>query len=161
MKYRKLSAALDGRNDVVKSLFKKSIGSRLDDFQPGELTPSMRAVLSTLLLVLVWTGCAHSKADKSTPPAAPPKIKSTPPQKPTVTALNALAGKVVLVNAGLRFVVVDFSVGRKPAPGQCLGIYRKEQKIGEVKISGQSRDVNFAADLVTGEVRVGDEIRED
>ena len=107
-----------------------------------------------------------AKPDKPKPPVAPPKVKppktnATPPQKPTVTALNALAGKVVLVNAGLRFVVVDFSVGRKPVPGQRLGIYRKEQKIGEVKISGQSRDVNFAADLVTGEVRVGDEIRED
>ena len=126
----------------------------------------MRVVLPTLLLVLVWSGCAHSKADKSTPPAAPTKvkpakIKSTPPQKPVFAAMNALAGKVVLVNVGLRFVVVDFSVGRKPTPGQHLGVYRKEQKIGEVKVSSQSRDVNFAADLVTGEVRVGDEIRED
>lgn len=126
----------------------------------------MRSVLITLLLALVWTGCAHSKTVKPAPPAPPPKvkavpIKATPPQKPTVTATNALAGKVVLVNATLRFVVVDFSVGRKPAPGQRLGVYRKEQKIGEVKISSQSRDVNFAADLVTGEVRVGDEVRED
>ena len=118
-----------------------------------------------LLLVFVWTGCAHSKTKKPVPPAVPKvkpvKVTATSPQKPIVTALNALAGKVVLVNATLRFVVVDFSVGRKPAPGQHLGVYRKEQKIGEVKISSQSRDVNFAADLVTGEVRVGDDIRED
>ena len=58
-------------------------------------------------------------------------------------------------------MVVDFSVGRKPAPGQHLGVYRKEQKIGEVKISSQARDVNFAADVLTGDARVGDDIRED
>ena len=126
----------------------------------------MRFDLFSLLLALVWTGCAHSKTGKSAPPAPPPKvkavkIKSTPVTKPTVTAMNALAGKVVLVNGALQFVVVDFSVGRKPAPGQRLGVYRKEQKVGEVKISSQSRDVNFAADLVTGEARVGDEVRED
>ena len=132
----------------------------------------MRFVLSTLLLALLGTACVRSKADPSAPVAAPAKvkpvkpvkavkIKSTPLQKPTVTAMNTLAGKVVLVNDALRFVVVDFSVGRKPAPGQHLSVYRKEQKIGEVKVSGQARDVNFAADLVAGEARLGDDVRED
>ena len=122
----------------------------------------MRFVLPTLLLALFGTGCAHSKPDQAAPPKVKAsKIKSTPDPKLTVTALNVVAGKVVLVNATLRFVVIDFSVGRKPAPGQRLGVYRKEQKIGEVKISGQSRDVNYAADFLTGEVRVGDDVRED
>ncbi len=135
----------------------------------------MRFVLSTLLLALLGTGCVRSKAGPSVPVAAPAqtkvvkpdqpakavKIKSTLPQKPTVTAMNTLAGKVVLVNDALRFVVVDFSVGRKPVPGQRLGVYRKEQKIGEVKISGQARDVNLAADLVAGEIKLGDDVRED
>ncbi len=126
----------------------------------------MRLVLFSISLALVGSGCSHAKTDKNSPPVAqrqpkPPKIKPTPPTKPTVTALNALAGKVVLVNGALQFVVVDFSVGRKPAHGQHLGVYRKEQKIGEVKISSQARDVNFAADVLTGEARVGDDIRED
>ena len=126
----------------------------------------MRLVLFSISLALVWSGCSHSKTDKTPPPVAvrkpkPPKIKPAPPTKPTVTATNTLAGKVVLVNEALRFVVVDFSVGRKPATGQRLGVYRKEQKVGEIIISGQSRDVNFAADLITGEAKMGDEIRED
>ena len=129
----------------------------------------MRFVLSTLLLALLGMGCAHSKTEKTekSGPAKPPakvkpaSVKPAPPSKPTITAMNTLAGKVVLVNDALRFVVVDFSVGRKPAPGQHLSVYRKEQKIGEVKVSGQARDVNFAADLVAGEARLGDDVRED
>lgn len=74
--------------------------------------------------------------------------------------VNPLAGKVVLVNEPLRYVVVDFALGRPPVADQRLNVYRKGQKVGEVRISSQSRNNNFAADVMAGEARVGDEVRE-
>ena len=74
--------------------------------------------------------------------------------------LSPSAGRVVLVNASLRYVVVDFGLGNPPSAGQRMNVYRQGQKVGEVKISSQSRTNNFAADITAGEARAGDEVRE-
>ncbi|MBI3192196.1 MAG: hypothetical protein HYZ36_05970, partial [Pedosphaera parvula] len=51
-------------------------------------------------------------------------------------------------------------LGRPPVVDQRVNLYRKGQKVGEVRISSQSRNNNFAADIMAGEARVGDEARE-
>jgi len=71
-----------------------------------------------------------------------------------------IAGKIVSVNPALRFVVMDFPVWLMPALDQRLHIYRGEQKIGEVKVTGPTVDTTVAGDLVAGEARPGDEVRE-
>ena len=77
-----------------------------------------------------------------------------------VTPDNSLTARVVSYNASGRFVVLGFPVGQMPKPDQSLYLYRDGMKVGEVKITGPQRENNIVADLVTGEVQVGDEVRD-
>lgn len=69
-------------------------------------------------------------------------------------------GTIVSVNPALRFVVMDFSVWQMPALEQRLHVYRGQQRVGEVKVTGPTVDSTVAGDLTAGEARPGDEVRE-
>ena len=84
---------------------------------------------------------------------------NTPP-KVTVVPDTALVGKVVSVNASLRFVVLNFPVGRMASVDSQFNLYRQGQKIGSVKITGPQQDDNIIADISDGEAQAGDEVRE-
>jgi hypothetical protein len=138
-----------------------------------------------LLSLLVIAGCAQPKTaanktadDKTTPGKTPgakfvqgeprtlqvePAPGSSDTNKPgmTVTPSAALTGKIMLVNANARYVVITYPVGRLPDAGQRLQVYRKSLKIGEVKITGPQKDLHTVADVLTGECQVGDEVKED
>jgi hypothetical protein len=73
---------------------------------------------------------------------------------------TALQGKVVSINASLRFVVLNFPVGRMAAVDQLMIVYRQGQKVGEIKVTGPQQDDNIIADVTTGDAQVGDEVRE-
>jgi hypothetical protein len=116
---------------------------------------------------------APSSARVETEPTAPPVEQLTPrpapaptptpkpqPSKVTVTPESGLQGKVVSVNANLRFVVLNFPVGRMAAVDQQFNVYRQGQKVGEIKITGPQQDDNIIADITTGEVQAGDEVRQ-
>ena len=77
-----------------------------------------------------------------------------------VTPETGLAGKVVKVNSGGRFVVLNFPVGHLPAIDQRLNVYRQGLKVGEVKISGPQLEDNVVGDLVSGNAEAGDEVRD-
>ncbi|HEY1169994.1 MAG TPA: hypothetical protein VGH19_01375 [Verrucomicrobiae bacterium] len=129
-----------------------------------------------LLAVVLSSGCASkSKQVEEKSPfmdrtsdvavsAAPPAEKSTRKNKddgkPEIAPANAIAGKVVMVNDALRYVVVDFGFGRLPQPEQRLGVYRAGNKVAEIKISSQPRNSNYAADIITGTIAIGDEVRQ-
>jgi len=68
---------------------------------------------------------------------------------------------VVVVNPLLRFLVLDFPVRKLPLVDQRLNIYHNGQKIGEVKVTGPTRDTTIAGDIIAGEANVGDEARDD
>jgi len=68
-------------------------------------------------------------------------------------------GKVVRTNQKLNFVVLDFGFNRLPRPGQKLSIVRLGQKIGQVRVSGPTWDTYTVADIVEGDIWVGDEAR--
>ena len=80
-------------------------------------------------------------------------------QAPVVTSETALVGKVALVNAAGRYVVLNFPLGKMAAAEQHLNLYRGGLKVGEVKVSGPQRGENIVADLVAGEAEMGDEAR--
>ncbi|HEX7858847.1 MAG TPA: hypothetical protein VF773_00830 [Verrucomicrobiae bacterium] len=80
--------------------------------------------------------------------------------KPAIRAANVVSGRVVGVRDTLRFVVVDFANGRMPQIDQRLNVYRLEQKVAELKVSGPYRGTTVAADITVGEVMVGDQARE-
>lgn len=126
----------------------------------------MRPVPVFLLAVLLAAGCAGPPATQDgTPPAkAKSKAKTSAAPKPGLPVIEPVAaftGKVVLVNAPLKYVVIEGVIGRLPPVDQSLNVYRDGQKVGVVVVSNQSRGANFAADITLGDARVGDTVRSD
>jgi hypothetical protein len=91
-----------------------------------------------------------------TTPAAPNAGK----QKLIVTPDQGFLGKVATVNDTARFVIVTFPAGHVPPIDQTLTVYRHGLKVGELKVTEPQRDEFTAADIVTGETAVGDEVRD-
>lgn len=114
--------------------------------------PAFASVLAFGILV---SGCIFHK--HKTPAAAPAPAAASV----IVTPDTSLAASVILCNPAGRFVVLNFPVGRMPAAGQAFFLYRTGLKQGEVRISGP-RDDNghIVADIITGDARVGDEVRD-
>jgi hypothetical protein len=100
---------------------------------------------------------APAKAAVKRPVSASAKSEQS---KVTIVPETGLQGKIVSVNASLRFVVLNFPVGRMAAVEQQMAVYRQGQKIGEIKVTGPQQDDNIIADVTTGEAEVGDEVRE-
>ena len=123
----------------------------------------MRMLLSlaALLGVMTLAGCSWFR-HASAPPSA--MVTTNAPaaadQKFIVTQSEGLGGKVAMVNADLRFVVLTFPVGQIPTIDQHLTVYRNGVKVGEVKVTGPQRNENTVADVVAGEAVKGDEVRD-
>jgi hypothetical protein len=136
-------------------------------------TALVRQALASLCFCVMLCGCTATppggtlsgSPDRVSPrPAFPAPASSEPervaPAEPGVRMDRRVLGRIVSVNPALRFVVMDFPVWRMPALEQRLHVYRNEQKIGEVKVTGPTVDTTVAGDLVAGEARLGDEVRE-
>jgi hypothetical protein len=115
----------------------------------------MRLIIPLLLIafVVAFSGCANDRGKSSPPPAAPAA-------KPVVRASDALAGRVVSSNPVARFAVLNFPVTHVPAINQTFYAYRDGLKVGELKITGPQKDDNIVADVVNGEAKAGDEVRD-
>ncbi len=117
----------------------------------------MPKLIGILCCALLLAGCA------SRPSPAP---KSEPPKpaanKPVITPDFRPVGKVARVNLDGRFVILSFSPGHVPKPEERLHVYRNGLKVAEVKVDAKwQTDDNAAADIVEGDVQVGDEARQD
>jgi hypothetical protein len=104
---------------------------------------------------------------KPTPPpvvkTAPPpatKAKAPPAEAPIVTPDNSQTGKVVKFNEAARIVVLEFPLTNLPGPERHLFIYRNNLKVGEVKTSRWQNREYVVADLVSGEAKEGDVVRD-
>lgn len=125
----------------------------------------MRTSVSVLLSALLFCfGCGHKQPNYSSAgfagrePSGARTNRSSPGL--IVTPDLELKGKVVRVNPGGRFIVLNFPVGRLPWMEQRLSVYRLGLKVGEVKVTGPQMDDNIVADVVGGDAAVGDEVRE-
>jgi hypothetical protein len=124
----------------------------------------MRLLSLLLPAGLLLAGCAGPPAaqDGSAPGKAKAKSPAPPkPGAPVIEPVAAFTGKIVLVNAPLKYVVIEGVIGRLPPVDQSLNVYRDGQKVGVVVVSNQSRGANFAADISVGDARVGDTVRSD
>jgi len=109
----------------------------------------MKKILNIISFAIL-TGCTT----QSTPTAKP-----TAAGQPPVMQFIATGAKITHVDAKLGFVVLDYRSQTMPAVGERLSVYRTGQRIGEVQITDPVR-VSFAtADILKGEIRVGDEAR--
>jgi hypothetical protein len=137
-----------------------------------------------LLVGVLFAGCARkepstafstvpgpSRANVTLPPpqvVSPalrtnaPSAKATTPQPkpPIVTPDTSLTGKVVKFNETARIVVLEFSILNMPAAGRQLFIYRNDLKVGEVKTTTWQKQEHIVADLINGEAREGDVVRD-
>ncbi len=91
---------------------------------------------------------------------APSPSLAPSPGATIVTPANTRVGRVALVNGSARYVVVTYPFGELPIRDATLNVFRNGLKVAEVKVTGLSRDINAAADIVAGECQVGDEVRE-
>lgn len=107
-----------------------------------------------LMIAVAAAGCSFFKKSKGTarPAATAPK--------PIVTPDFSLSAKVISVNTVGRFVILNFPPGRLPQMEQTLFLYRAGLKVAEVKITGPQQDSDIVADLVTGDAKVGDIVRD-
>ena len=125
----------------------------------------MRVFCIVMLAAWLESGCSTAGSGGPASSARTPSrsASSSGPTSPEVGGRldDRVQGKVIQLNPTLRFVVMDFPLRRMPALEQRLNVYRDGQKVGEVKVSGPARDTTIAGDVMVGEARVGDEVRED
>ena len=72
---------------------------------------------------------------------------------------GAAPARITSINQTYRFAVVDFSSRAMPAIGTRLNVYRGEQRIGAIQLTEPVRARFATADILEGELRVGDEAR--
>lgn len=124
------------------------------------------ALLLTMMMVVAGCASKQPASVKSTSPkpeTAKPVVAEPTSEGETkliVTPENLLVGKVATFNTAGRFVVLDFPIGKMPVLDQVMFIYRQGLKVGELRITGPERDHNTVADLISGEARKGDEVRD-
>jgi hypothetical protein len=125
--------------------------------------PFMRLIRLMMLSLLFWTGCQHSSSttDAARLEGKTPGMGREAPVNPTITAITPVSGNVVYVNPISRYIVLDFYSSVLPQTDQRFNVYRRDLKVGEIKISRESRNHLIAADIMAGEVEVGDVARPD
>ena len=111
-------------------------------------------LFSLLTVAIFANGCIWESRHATAP--APARAGS----KFIVTPDLSLAAKVVLVNAESRFVILNFPPDTMPKPQQTLFLYRAGLKVAEVRANDRQAGENIVADIVTGEARVGDAVRD-
>lgn len=134
----------------------------------------VRRLLAQVLLVLWVTACSPSANSPSTgaSQATPSAARTTPadsptnrvgaaPRFPVINPVTPVQGRVTFVNQRLKFVIVDFTFHQLPRLDQRLGVYRRDVRVGEVKISGPADGPAIIADVMSGEAGIGDLVREE
>ena len=108
-------------------------------------------IVATAGFCLLVAGCQNL-------PPLPEPVPTPPPVPPErlVQPLDAELGRVLSVNARLRFVVLDYSLSPLPATGTRLDLVRAGAVIGELKVTGPVRNNSVVADIVNGEPQAGD-----
>ena len=67
-----------------------------------------------------------------------------------------LRGKIVSVNRNGQFVVVDFNVSTVPPLTVRMNVYRDNDRVGVIHLTGPRDDNLVVGDIVSGDVAVGD-----
>lgn len=96
---------------------------------------------------------------KSKQPTAQVQPQTAQPRT-SARPVDAVRGRVASVREDLRFVIADFAGGKMPALDQNLFVYRLDQKVAEIRVSGPFRGTTVAADIVQGDAKPGDLVRD-
>jgi len=93
----------------------------------------------------------------ATRPVKPPATKAAKTTADSPVAVTP--AKVLMVNSEFRFVVLDFDGRLVPKLGTQLTVRREGKTVGAVRVTGPVSGLSAVADIVEGELRVGDEAR--
>ena len=116
-------------------------------------------ILEVVLLGTILSGCVSKKISQEIAPAGNPVGEDR--NRNTPELVHPVIGKVKHVNTALRFVVLEFSVARMPVLDQRLNVYRGQERVGRVKVTGPFLETSVAADIVFGQAEAGDQVRAD
>jgi hypothetical protein len=111
--------------------------------------------------MLASSGCSHPGHNAVAPVGAPATgvTESSPGGKKLgVTLQTGLEGKVSNVDPAARYVILSFPVGSLPALEQKLYVYHHGLKTAELRVSGPQLDDTIVADILSGQVSVGDRV---
>ncbi len=118
---------------------------------------------------LLGTGCQTNRPKASSGAEGVPllseagegnSVQAAPTNgEPVIIPITSPTGVVATVNDPLRFVVLDYALSNLPKLDQRLFIYRRGQKVAEVKVTGPFRGQTVAADIIEGIAAAGDEVR--
>jgi hypothetical protein len=109
----------------------------------------MFSPLVWLLAGMFAVGCAHTGS-----PVAAPKSSAI------VTPDTSLQARVAVYNSTGRFVVLSVAAGPMPSLDQTLFLYRNGLKVAELKVTGPQNENNIVADLISGDAKAGDDVRD-
>ena len=131
-----------------------------------------RLAIHTLLAVgvcIASVGCKIIKGIGGTSnDPEPPTVAQKPGNQPSFPPPGGIVkppkaaggqGKVLLVDKELGFIVADFAYSQLPPAEQKYFVYRGNQQVGVVIITGQSDETFLVADINKGDIRAGDLIR--
>ena len=121
------------------------------------LSPAVKraAAVSGAAMVL-FSGCLGSGTIVPARTAAAPRNARL---EPSPAQLGAATARIVSVNSDLGFVVVDFASQTVPTPGTQVSVYRGDKRVGAVRITEPVHTPLATADVIEGEIRLGDEAR--
>lgn len=112
----------------------------------------------TLAGLLVVAGCQHGPKGAS---AGTARTGSGNTNSLIVTPSGAVRGRIVVVNASARYVILSYPLGHIPQPERRLAVYRNGLKVADIKVGTQRMDTNAVADIMAGECQAGDEVRDE
>lgn len=130
--------------------------------------------ICTLALVLALAGCTSPDKESKEKPAVatipskggglvtetlPADSQSRTNRADSTPIVLPTSGRIHSINAGLQFVVVDYTLGGIPPLQSLLPVYRGDQKVGQIRLTGPERNGFVAADVVEGILQNDDEVR--
>lgn len=99
----------------------------------------------------------------STPSSQETSAVSSPPVSPTPKPPSSqpslFTGHIILMNFNKNFVVIDFDQNGVPPIQSELGVYRNSEFVGSIRITNPIKPPLASADILTGTLRNGDEVR--
>ena len=134
---------------------------QVDESESLPLNGRVRTAWLIFLSAALALGCKSTSTSPTDLEGLTEGVRRASPTKPGGAPVAPTPGKVALVNAQLRYVILEFGMSRVPSPGQRFGIFRGGEKVGQVRISNEASGSNVAADVIMGDLRVGDEVRAD
>ena len=125
----------------------------------------MPYLLAMLIAAFAFVSAGCNSSNKEAGALASPKGNRTASataatNKPNARPVNIISGRIIAVREPLRFVIVDFPNSRMPQLDQRLNVYRLDQKVAEIKISGPYLGTTVAADITAGIATEGDLVKD-